>query len=126
MHAQRLLAGPVLIADDDPAIRAAIAGILRAEGFQVDMATNGQEAMTAITQRRPAVVLLDLQMPVMTGWEVTRLVHEQRLGVPLIFMTAGHQARAEAEKHRVAGYIAKPFDIDDLISCVARYAQPAS
>lgn len=114
----------VLVVDDDPAIRQAIASILQDEGFQVAAVTNGQEAITHITTHAPCVVLLDLQMPVMTGWEVTQLVHERGLGVPLVFMTAGQHARAEAEKHRVAGFIAKPFDIDDLIACVSRFAQP--
>lgn len=112
----------VLVVDDDPGIRQVIESILADEGYEVATATNGREALDQIATQPPAVVLLDLNMPVMSGWELTAQVQERGLDVPLVFMTAGARAQAEAERHHAAGYLPKPFDMDHLLRTVARFA----
>jgi CheY-like chemotaxis protein len=113
----------VLVVEDDEAIRHTIEVILEDEGYDVALATNGREALDRITADPPKMVLLDLQMPVMTGWEVTERVQQQGLDVPLVFMTAGHRAQTEAERYHVAGFLGKPFELDDLLDTVARFVQ---
>lgn len=114
----------VLVVDDDAAIRSVIQITLADEGYRVTTATNGREALDRILKDRPAVVLLDLQMPVMDGWRLQASLHELGVNVPVVFMTAGYRARAEAERHQAAGYLAKPFDLDDLLRTVAHFAPP--
>lgn len=114
----------VLVVDDDPGIRDVIAEMLRDEGYDVTTASNGREALEAITTQPLAVVLLDLNMPVMDGWQVTAEVQQRGLHVPLVFMTAGQRAQAEAERWHVDGYLPKPFDFGKLIDTVAQFAGP--
>lgn len=112
----------VLVVDDDPNIREMIEAVLTDEGFTVGTASNGREALERIGESRPKLVLLDLQMPVMTGWDVIRQLHESRVEVPIVFMTAGFRARREAEQHGADGYLAKPFELNDLLDVVERFA----
>ena len=99
----------VLIVDDDPGIRGFIQMTLQAEGYSVATAANGREALERIAAQRPHVILLDLAMPVMNGWQLHDRLRQLGLSIPVVFMTAGFSARAEAEARRVAGYLAKPF-----------------
>lgn len=110
----------VLVVDDDPDIRRFLRLLLEGEGHAVSAAPDGLQALDHIACQRPDLVLLDLQMPRMTGWEVRDELDRRRVEVPVVFMTAGDRARAEAERHRVAGYLAKPFSIDDLLAIIER------
>lgn len=112
----------ILVVDDDSGIRSVIAELLADEGFDVATATNGSEALARIAQRRPTLVLLDLQMPVMSGWEVLTHLRKARVGVPVVFMTAGYRAQTEAERYGADGYVAKPFALDELLGVVERFA----
>ena len=111
----------ILVVDDDPDIRDVVADTLRDDGYEVCTAADGREAMAHIREGRPRLVLLDLQMPSMTGWEVVERLRAEGIAVPVVFMTAGLRARAEAERHGVAGYLAKPFGLDDLTALVTRF-----
>lgn len=113
--------GPILVVDDDPGIRDVLAVLLSDEGYTVQTAANGLDALTSIHTWRPALILLDLQMPMMTGWEIVAQLRLLQVDIPVVFMTAGMSARAEAERHDVAGYLSKPFDLDDLLGVVARF-----
>jgi CheY-like chemotaxis protein len=115
-------AGHVLIVDDDPDIVAVIRMTLDDEGYSIATANNGVQALERVQERRPEVVLLDLTMPVMNGWQFNDRLREIEPHIPVIFMTAAFRARAEAEAHHAAGFLAKPFDVDDLIDTVARFA----
>jgi CheY-like chemotaxis protein len=119
--ADALNSAPVLVVDDDPDLRDVVALALGLEGYFVLTATNGREALAHITTRPPSVVLLDLQMPVMSGWELVARLRDIPVAVPVVFMTAGHRAEQEAERHQVAGYLAKPFDLDTLYDVVERF-----
>lgn len=110
----------VLVVDDDPGIRGFLEMTLRAEGYGVDVAVNGRAALDRITARRPDVVLLDLAMPEMNGWQVHDYLRDEGLAIPVVYMTAGYSARAEAEAHHADGYLEKPFNVDDLLRIVAR------
>jgi len=118
----------VLIVDDDPAIVEVIQMILATEGYSVLSATNGQEALDAITTVHPGLVLLDLNMPVMSGWELIDQLRNSRISIPVVLVTAGQLAREEAARLNVAGHLAKPFDLEDLLAIVDQFvprtAQP--
>ena len=111
----------VLVVDDDIDIRQTIAEILQSEGYSVATAGNGEAALTRIAERMPALILLDLQMPVMSGWEVLSHLRERSIPIPVVFMTAGYRAQTEAERHRAEGHLGKPFEMDDLLGLVARF-----
>jgi CheY-like chemotaxis protein len=114
----------VLVVEDDPDLLEIVQLMLRLSGYPVRGAANGKEALQAIEQRKPAVVLLDMLMPVMDGWECARELRA-RYGdtVPIVVVTAAEHARARAsEIGDVADVLAKPFEMDDLIRVVERYA----
>ena len=114
----------VLVVDDDLAIRQAITMLLQSEDYAVATAADGLEALDRIAEQRPAVVLLDLQMPVLTGWEVLHHLQAQESDIPVVVMTAGLRAQVEAQAHKAAGFLAKPFEIDDVLAVVQRFTTP--
>src|ERR671933_352790 len=69
----------ILVVDDDPVIRETVADILDFEGYSIETATNGREALQAIERAQPSLVLLDMRMPVLDGWGFAREVKERGL-----------------------------------------------
>jgi CheY-like chemotaxis protein len=117
-----IVSDTVMVVDDDLAIRELIAMVLTDEGYAVATATNGAEALTQLQQSPPpALVLLDLNMPVMSGWELQARLREELPDLPVVFMTAGQRAQEEARRHQAAGFLPKPFDLDHLLATVARF-----
>lgn len=118
----------VLVVDDDPDLVEVVRTILSCAGYEVRSARNGREAIEAVTQKMPAVVLLDMMMPVMDGWECARELRS-RYGhaVPIVVVTAAAAARARADQ--VGGIdhvLPKPFEMDDLLRVVARFTDPTT
>jgi two-component system, chemotaxis family, chemotaxis protein CheY len=111
---------PILVVDDDPAIRSTIADILDLEGYLVEEATNGAEALAAIERQTPSLVLLDMRMPVLDGWGFAQALHERGIALPIVVMTAAQDARRWANEIGAAGHLAKPFDLIDLLAAVER------
>jgi len=111
----------VLVVDDDDAIRDMLQSVLEDEGYVVSLARHGLEALQRIMERPPSVILLDLQMPVMTGYELHDALKAQGAAIPVVYMSAGTIVRSEAERRHADGYIAKPFSLDDLVGTVARF-----
>ncbi|MDQ6675018.1 MAG: response regulator [Chloroflexota bacterium] len=109
---------PILIVDDDPAILATVSDALDMEGFRVETATNGAEALEAVDRIKPSVVLLDMRMPVLDGWGFMRVVRERRLNVTVVVMTAAADARRWAREVGAQGVLAKPFELDELLGAV--------
>jgi CheY-like chemotaxis protein len=114
------LTGPILVVDDDRAILVSVKDILELEGYPVVTATNGTEALRRIEEARPALILLDMRMPGLNGWDVARTLRERGIAAPILVMTAAQDARRWAEQIGANGYLAKPFDLDDLLVAVAR------
>jgi CheY-like chemotaxis protein len=111
----------VLVVDDDAEVRGFVAMVLRAAGYQVLTAADGAEALECIARQRPDLVLLDLAMPVMDGRQLLRTLRARRVNVPLVFMSAGYNARLEAERHGADGYLGKPFTRAELLAAVGRF-----
>lgn len=116
----------VLVVDDDPDILEAICDILEAEGYDVARARHGEEALVRVEARRPAVILLDLMMPVMDGVAFAQALRLRPAvkDVPIVVISAdGNPQRAAAVG--ASGYLAKPFDIEALLAQVAGIARAA-
>ncbi len=110
----------VLVVDDDPDILDAICDILEVEGYRVARARHGLEALDRVSEEAPAVILLDLMMPVMDGLAfVTELRQRpERRRIPIVVISAdGNPQRAAALGAH--GYLAKPFDIEALLTNVS-------
>ena len=101
-----------LIVDDDAASRRLLEVRLRALGCETAMAADGQEALTAIQQELPALMLLDLQMPRMGGMEVLRVLRRDAVDIPVIVITAhgSIEAAVDAMREGACDFIPKPFD----------------
>lgn len=113
--------GPVLIVDDDPSILFMVRELLELEGYGVSTAATGEEALVRIAEDRPALVLLDMRMPRLDGWGVAAALKERGVSVPIVVVTAAENARLWSEEIGAAGYVAKPFDVDDLLAAVDRH-----
>ena len=110
--------GRVLVVDDDEAIRSFVADALDFEGYPVEVVSDGEQALAAIERARPAVVLLDMRMPVLDGWGVARRLAERGISVPVVVMTAARDARQWAEEIGAVAHLPKPFDLATLLAIV--------
>lgn len=118
-------AAPILVVDDDPAILSAVAEVLSLEGYQVETAGNGALALEQVDVRVPSLVLLDMRMPVVDGWSFSRAIHARGLHLPLVVMTAAHNAASWAREIEADGFLPKPFEIDELLAVVRHHVPPA-
>ena len=112
----------ILIVDDERDIRDLVSGVLSDEGYECRTAGDSTAALNAIDERRPSLVLLDMRMPVLDGWGFARVLRESGVRVPIIVMTAAQDAGRWAREIGAQGYIAKPFDLADLLSQVEQHA----
>jgi DNA-binding response OmpR family regulator len=113
----------VLVVDDDPAIRQVIAFALSDEGFEVDQAKDGRAALEAVDRQRPDLILLDMRMPGMDGWEFVKRYRERLPPqAPIIVLTAAQDAAQRGADVDAAGYLSKPFDLDTLLEKVGALA----
>ncbi len=105
-------ASRVLIVDDDAPSRRLLDVRLRAMNCQTAMAANGREALAAIKQERPVLMLLDLEMPAMDGMELLRILRQEGIDVPVVVITAhgSIEAAVKAMKQGAYDFIPKPFD----------------
>jgi DNA-binding response OmpR family regulator len=109
----------VLVVDDDESIRQLIEIVLKDEGFAVDFASDGSVALDVISRQHPDLIMLDMRMPGMDGWEfVDRYRARYGHRASIIVFTAAHNAAERSAEVDADGYIAKPFDLDDLIERV--------
>ncbi|HVP69076.1 MAG TPA: response regulator transcription factor [Anaeromyxobacteraceae bacterium] len=110
----------ILLVEDDPGIRQGVADVLGLEGYAVDVAANGEEALAYLRGQRPALLVMDLVMPVMNGPQLlARMRGEGFDGIPVIIMTAAVPSASALPA--ADAYLTKPFDLDDLIACVRRH-----
>jgi DNA-binding response OmpR family regulator len=115
----------VLIADDEPNIVTALEFLLRRRGYDVQVATNGEEALAKVESYAPDVVLLDIMMPVKSGYEVCQRMRERREWQHIkIVMLSAKGREAEVSKGVSLGadlYITKPFSTQELIETIDRF-----
>jgi CheY-like chemotaxis protein len=116
--------GDILVIDDDDAIVSFITELLTEEGYAVRGVLSGRDALRAVTERRPALVLLDLRMAGLHGEDVLVYLHSAHRSVPVAIITAEPRLAAPLVERYKIECIAKPFDIDALLDCVRRYVRP--
>jgi two-component system chemotaxis response regulator CheY len=115
----------VLVVDDDPDIRELLFTALEDEGFEVVPAGNGQEALAIIATFRPDVIVLDLMMPVMDGWQFAREMRARDEDIPIVLLSAARDLGTHAKALSAADIIEKPFDLSELLPKIARVASAA-
>lgn len=110
----------VLVVDDDPAQRDGLAEVLETRGYSVAQAANGWEALELAIAERPTMILLDLNMPVMDGWEVLHALKGSGSlrNIPVVVLTGDPDAPNDIT------LMAKPYGIDQLLGHVARVLAP--
>ncbi len=112
--------GPlVLLVDDDERVRELVRVTLELEGYSVSEAGSAEEGMTAIERRKPDLVLLDVMMPHVDGWEMLRRVQDRwGAGAIPVVMFSGkvdEESEREAASRGARGFVGKPFDLQQLI-----------
>ena len=112
----------ILVVDDNADIIEVMALVLGDAGYSVRTAANGREALDAVAARMPALILLDMLMPVMDGWQCARELRA-RYGrvVPIVVVTAAEHARASAAQIGADDVLPKPFDLSLLLEVVAHH-----
>lgn len=111
---------PILVVDDDASIRQTVREILDLEGYKVETAADGREALLVVERRAPSLVLLDMRMPEMDGWGFARALTERGIRLPIVAMTAAENARSWADEIGAQAYVAKPFELEELLATVER------
>jgi two-component system, OmpR family, response regulator MprA len=108
----------ILVVDDERPVREALERALRLEGYEVELAADGQEALFSVARRSADAIVLDVLMPVMDGLETCRKLRRQGNKTPILLLTARHEV-----SDRVAGldagaddYLVKPFALEELLA----------
>ncbi len=108
----------ILIIEDDPHILLGLEEVLKSDGFEVAVCSRGDQAEEAVTRHHPALVVLDVMLPGVSGYDVCRQLRARRVGIPVLMLTAKSQ-----EIDKVVGlelgaddYVTKPFGVRELLA----------
>jgi two-component system OmpR family response regulator len=108
----------VLVVDDEPNIRDLLSASLRFAGHQVATAANGTDAVTRIVDWQPDIVLLDVMLPDVSGFGVTKKIRGMGIETPILFLTARDDTEDKITGLTVGGddYVTKPFSLDEIMA----------
>ena len=106
--------------DDDANIRQSLAEVLRLENFEVRLASDGREAVRRFLEGPPDLILLDLNMPDINGWQAFQIMSEMYPCVPVIVITARPGQARRAAELGIDMLIEKPLDIPELLDAIRR------
>ena len=113
----------LLIVDDEPNLLRAVAACLRVEGYEVDTARSGEEALIHIAQRVPDLIVSDIRMPRIDGYALARQLRSNPRTdlIPIVFLTAKDESseRIAGIRSGVDAYLTKPFEPDELVAVIA-------
>ena len=115
----------VMVVEDSEDIRTLLEELLEAEGYSLVFATNGEEGLETAQRERPDLILMDLSLPGMDGWETVYRLRQlpEFKATPVIALTA-HATRKDEERALAAGctgYVSKPFDMEKLLDYIATF-----
>jgi DNA-binding response OmpR family regulator len=113
--------GRVLVVDDEPMVRDTLGQVLSDEGYNVDLAVDGETALDRVHAAKPDVILLDLMMPGMNGRQFLQTLRDDTTyeNVPVLIMTAVHGLEVNLATFGASELVEKPFDVDELLNKVA-------
>jgi two-component system, chemotaxis family, chemotaxis protein CheY len=114
----------ILVVDDDIGLRVMFQTLLREEGYGVLEASNGQEALDLLKTEKPNLIVLDLMMPVMNGWQFLEEIekHPELDATPIILLSASRELTTTARLNKIRAFLPKPFDIDTLLDYIEKYS----
>ncbi len=115
-----MASGRLLLVDDEENLRSMLEAALRHNGFHVDAAANGREALAAVGALQPDLILLDVMMPDLDGFEVCRRLRSDGVRTPVLFLTARDATEDKVRGLTLGGddYLVKPFSLDELVARV--------
>jgi len=109
----------ILLVEDEPAIVDFMERMLHRAGYSVRAVMDGAAALAALNADVPAVMILDLNLPRVSGWAVLEHLRHARIALPVIVLTANPHAVARLTSYDIQQYLVKPFRMDDLLNAVA-------
>ena len=114
----RMAAPTLLLVDDEDHLRSMLEAALRHHGFEVHAVDNGRAALTAARTVNPDLVVLDVMMPDLDGFEVCRRLRDDRVRTPIVFLTARDETEQKVRGLTIGGddYVVKPFSIEELVA----------
>jgi adenylate cyclase len=119
--------GRIVVVDDDPDLVRAVTAVLEADGYRVEGARDQREALRAVLEDPPALVVLDVNMPGLDGWELCDILRRQShtRDVPVLFLTGRADVRDQITAMQVGGsdYVTKPFRTEELRAKVAAWVR---
>ncbi|HLQ29189.1 MAG TPA: response regulator [Ktedonobacteraceae bacterium] len=111
----------ILVVDDNAHVLQMIQWVLQDEGFEVQTAAEGQEALTLVRRHRPALLILDMGLPLLDGSHVAAELHTlYGTAVPIVLITADGHAAQKGRQIGASAFLHKPFEIADLVQAVKR------
>jgi CheY-like chemotaxis protein len=113
----------ILIVEDDPAVRDALAEVLRGENYEVSLAANAPQAMASFAGKKPDLMLMDLNLPGMDGWAVLGALGRDRIRTPVIVITARPHQYEHAVDAGIDALMEKPLDFPLLLGAISRFLQ---
>lgn len=117
----------VLVVEDDGDLVSLMELVLSDAGYRVRTAPEGAAALARVAEEMPGLILLDMRMPGMNGWEFAREFRARHgRAAPIVVVTAAENARARAAEVDAEGWLSKPFEIDDVLRTVAHHAAAAA
>jgi DNA-binding response OmpR family regulator len=115
----------LLVVEDDPDLSGLMKIILGDAGYAVRTAENGAVALDRVAEEMPRVILLDMRMPVMNGWEFAREFRARHgRAARIVVVTAAENARMRAQEIDADGWLEKPFELDAVLDAVALHFEP--
>src|SRR6188472_72585 len=108
----------ILVVDDEPNIVDVVSMALRFQGFEIESAGTGADALAAVASFKPHLIVLDVMLPDMEGFDVAQRLGAQRARVPIIFLTARDDTADKIRGLSIGGddYVTKPFSLEELIA----------
>ena len=113
----------ILVVDDDPDIRELIAQTLSDEGYNVVSCSDGRTALSLASSNPPSLILLDLMMPTMSGWQIIKSLKATSQGadIPVVLVSASRDLSYTKEELEASACLPKPFALDDLVNIVVKH-----
>lgn len=117
----------ILVVEDDLDLLGLVEMLLQEAGYRVRTASHGVQALERVSEEMPALILLDMRMPIMNGWEFAREFRARHgRACPIVVVTAAENAQLRAKEVEADAWLAKPFDLDDVLRMAARFVPQSS